>query len=283
MLSTLTMQPDRGRNRRTGTPNDRSLAAAGAANGSVVRPTTLASARGRSLARRVAVRPAPPCCLLCHLAVSTGHCDFSAAHSALRRHVDRDILAGVSWAVLVGRDFWSTCNVSAGRTRRRTSRCALTTSSGVLEYQVGHFLCCLAAARGRQLLTRRPDRGVHTATGDRRVLRRNASSLDDTELAQSSITIRQLMSHSSGLSYGMFDPGTTIFKAYDARKIVHPGSTLRRCQCRCKHRKRFDSRALPTAERSIISEAGSRSRRARLPCGVPAAGRAPGSSGRARR
>ena len=165
MLSTLTMQPDRGRNRRTGTPNDRSLAAAGAANGSVVRPTTLASARGRFLARRVAVRPAPPCCLLCHLAVSTGHCDFSAAHSALRRHVDRDILAGVSWAVLVGRDFWSTCNVSAGRTRRRTSRCALTTSSGVLEYQVGHFLCCLAAARGRQLLTRRPDRGVHTATG----------------------------------------------------------------------------------------------------------------------
>ena len=58
--------------------------------------------------------------------------------------------------------------------------------------------------------------------GNRRVLRPGATSLDDTEPARGSITIRQLLSHSSGLSYGLFDPGTLIFKAYQERKVLNP-------------------------------------------------------------
>jgi CubicO group peptidase (beta-lactamase class C family) len=42
----------------------------------------------------------------------------------------------------------------------------------------------------------------------RHVLRRGASSLDQTEPAVRPITIRHLLSHSSGLSYGLLDPGT---------------------------------------------------------------------------
>jgi CubicO group peptidase (beta-lactamase class C family) len=50
--------------------------------------------------------------------------------------------------------------------------------------------------------------------------------LDETEPAKRSITIRHLMSHSSGLSYGFFDPGTTIFKAYNERNVHNPATTL---------------------------------------------------------
>lgn len=33
-------------------------------------------------------------------------------------------------------------------------------------------------------------------------------------------------SHSSGLSYGLLDPGTLIFKAYNERKVLNPATTL---------------------------------------------------------
>ena len=62
--------------------------------------------------------------------------------------------------------------------------------------------------------------------GNRQVLRPGATSLDETEPARGSITIRQLMSHSSGLSYGLFDPGTVIFKAYQERKVLNPATPL---------------------------------------------------------
>jgi CubicO group peptidase (beta-lactamase class C family) len=62
--------------------------------------------------------------------------------------------------------------------------------------------------------------------GNRRVLRPNAVSLDQTESAAKSITIRHLFSHSSGLSNGVFGPGTLIFKAYQERKVLSPDATL---------------------------------------------------------
>src|SRR5262249_56321420 len=62
--------------------------------------------------------------------------------------------------------------------------------------------------------------------GNRRVLRPGATSLDQTEPAVRPITIRHLMSHGSGLSYGLLDPGTLIFNAYNERKVVTPATTL---------------------------------------------------------
>ena len=54
-----------------------------------------------------------------------------------------------------------------------------------------------------------------------------AASLDDTEPAQGSITIRHLLSHSSGLrATACLDPGTLMFKAYTDRQVLHPGKTL---------------------------------------------------------
>jgi CubicO group peptidase (beta-lactamase class C family) len=62
--------------------------------------------------------------------------------------------------------------------------------------------------------------------GNRRVLRPGATSPSDTEPARSSITIRQLLSHTAGLSYGLLDPGTVMFKAYNDRKVPDSGTTL---------------------------------------------------------
>jgi CubicO group peptidase (beta-lactamase class C family) len=61
---------------------------------------------------------------------------------------------------------------------------------------------------------------------NRRVLRPDATSLDQTEPAAGPITMRHLMSHSSGLSSGVFNPGTLIFEAYSARKVNDPATTL---------------------------------------------------------
>ena len=46
------------------------------------------------------------------------------------------------------------------------------------------------------------------------------------EPAKTSITIRHLMTHTSGLSYGIFDPGTAMFNAYKKADVMHPGKTL---------------------------------------------------------
>ncbi|HSY28834.1 MAG TPA: serine hydrolase domain-containing protein, partial [Burkholderiaceae bacterium] len=61
---------------------------------------------------------------------------------------------------------------------------------------------------------------------NRHVLKSGATTLDDVELAKGSITIRHLMTHQAGLSYGIFDPGTTIFKAYTERNILNPNASL---------------------------------------------------------
>ncbi|HEY6513815.1 MAG TPA: serine hydrolase domain-containing protein, partial [Burkholderiaceae bacterium] len=61
---------------------------------------------------------------------------------------------------------------------------------------------------------------------DRRVLRPGARSIDDVQPARGSITIRHLLSHTSGLSYGLFDPGTPLFKAYAERRVLAADTTL---------------------------------------------------------
>jgi CubicO group peptidase (beta-lactamase class C family) len=88
-----------------------------------------------------------------------------------------------------------------------------------LQYQAGYILCGAAAVR------RTIERFI-PQLANRRVLRPGATSLDGTEPAKGSITIRHLMSHRSGLSYGVFDPGTTMFKAYNERKVLNPATTL---------------------------------------------------------
>jgi CubicO group peptidase (beta-lactamase class C family) len=158
-------------------------------------------------------------------ATASGY-DFAPAHAAMRRVVDANILSGVSSAVLVGRDLvdvncvgWADKEAQiplrVDHLFRVFSNTKLITSCAAL----------LLFEEGRFRLDD-PIEQFIPQLANRRVLRPDATSLDRTEPAVRSITIRHLMSHSSGLSYGLPDPGTAMFKAYNERKVLNPALTL---------------------------------------------------------
>ena len=152
--------------------------------------------------------------------------DFKPAQAAMQRYVDNNLLSGISWAVLSGRDLidvncvgWADKEAQAPlRTDhifRAFSNTKLVTSCAAL----------LLYEEGKLGLDDPIERFI-PQLGNRKVLRPGATSLDDTEPARSSITIRQILSHSSGLSYGFFDPGTAIYKALNERGVHNPMTTL---------------------------------------------------------
>lgn len=152
--------------------------------------------------------------------------DFKPAHAAMQRYIDNNLLSGISSAVLVGRDLvdvncvgWADKEAQvplrADHIFRVFSNTKLITSCAAL----------LLHEEGKFRLDDPIERFI-PQLGNRQVLRPGATSIDDTEPAKSSITIRQLLSHSSGLSYGFFDPGTAIFKALNERGVHNPMTTL---------------------------------------------------------
>ena len=152
--------------------------------------------------------------------------DFGAAHAAMRRLVDGNILSGVSSALLIGRDLVDVnCTGWADKEAQVPLRVdhlfrvfsntkLITSCAALLLFEEGRF----------QLDD--PIEKFISQLGNRKVLRPGATSLDDTEPARGSITIRQLLSHSSGLSYGLFDPGSVMFKAYQEREVLNPAKPL---------------------------------------------------------
>jgi CubicO group peptidase (beta-lactamase class C family) len=152
--------------------------------------------------------------------------NFSAIHAAMRRYVDADVLAGVSCAVLSGRELLDVhcvglADKEAGTPLRENtifrafSNTKLVTSCAVLLLmEEGLFQLDDPIERFIPMLTKR------------QVLREGATQLDDTEPARSPITIRHLLSHSSGLSYGLLDPGTLLFNAYTETQVLSPLLTL---------------------------------------------------------
>src|SRR5262245_17553219 len=156
---------------------------------------------------------------------ATGY-DFRPAHAAMQRYIDGNLLSGFSSAVLVGRDLadvkcigWADKEAQVplrvDHIFRVFSNTKLVTScAALLLFEEGRF----------QLDD--PIEQFIPQLANRHVLRPDATSLDQTEPAVRPITIRHLMSHSSGLSYGLLDPGTLIFNAYNDRKVVNPATTL---------------------------------------------------------
>ena len=152
--------------------------------------------------------------------------DFRPAHAAMQRYVDGNLLSGFSSAVLVGRalvdvqcigwaDKEAQIPLRVEHIFRVFSNTKLITSCAAL----------LLFDEGRFQLDDSIEQFI-PQLANRRVLRPDATALDQTEPAVRPITIRHLMSHSSGLSYGLLDPGTLIFNAYKERKVVNPATTL---------------------------------------------------------
>ena len=160
------------------------------------------------------------------LKVTANGYDFKPAQAAMQRYVDNNLLSGISWAVMVGRDLVDVNCVGwadkEAQTPLRTDHIFRVFSNTKL---VTSCAALLLFEEGKLELDDPIEKFI-PQLGNRKVLRPGATSLDDTEPAKSSITIRQLLSHSSGLSYGFFDPGTAIFKALNERGVHNPRTTL---------------------------------------------------------
>ena len=147
--------------------------------------------------------------------------DFSAIAPAMQSYVDRKILSGVSSAVLHGQDLvhfhatgWADIEnqipLNHQHLFRIFSNSKLVTSIAILQL-IEEGLLDLDD----------PIESYLPQLGKRQVLLPGATSIDQTEPARSSITIRQLLTHTSGLSYGLLDHGSTIYKAYVERKVLN--------------------------------------------------------------
>ncbi len=152
--------------------------------------------------------------------------DFGPVHAALTRYVSDNLLSGVSSAVMQGTQLVDVfCSGMAdGETQqplrrdhlfRIFSNTKIITTIAVMQLH----------ERGLLDLDEPVQRWL-PQLADRRVLRPGASDVADSEPARSPITARQLLSHSSGLAYGLLDPGTTLFKAYGAAGVSNPATTL---------------------------------------------------------
>jgi CubicO group peptidase (beta-lactamase class C family) len=160
------------------------------------------------------------------LTVTPTRHDFADLHAGMQKYVDGDLLAGVSSAVLRGREL---VDVHCAGWADREQRVPLRTDHIFRAFSSTKLITSCAALllheEGRIDLDE-PVQRYLPQLADRRVLRPGAASLDDSEPARSPITLRHLLTHSAGLSYGIFDPGTPMFKGYNERRVRHPETTL---------------------------------------------------------
>lgn len=152
--------------------------------------------------------------------------DYTPIRAAMQRYVDAQLLPGISWAVLQGREVaelgavgWADREAKIplddSHLFRIFSNTKLVTScAALLLFEEEHF--------GLD----DPAENFLPQLADRRVLRPGATDPEDTEPAAGPITIRQLMSHTAGLSYGVLDPGTLMFKLYNEKRALNPTTTL---------------------------------------------------------
>jgi CubicO group peptidase (beta-lactamase class C family) len=152
--------------------------------------------------------------------------DFAAVRAAMQRYVDQEILAGVSWCVLRGRDVVDQQCVGLAD---REANIALRSDHIFRAFSNTKLVTTCAVMQlvedGRIGLDDRVEKFL-PQLANRTVLKAGATSLSDVEPARSPITIRQLLSHTSGLSYGIFDPGTVLFKAYNDAVVLNPQTPL---------------------------------------------------------
>jgi CubicO group peptidase (beta-lactamase class C family) len=152
--------------------------------------------------------------------------DFDALHLAMRAEVDQQFLPGVSTALMRGREVvdlfcYGFADKEAGIPLREDHIFRVFSNTKLLTS------CALMMLweEGRIRLDD-PIEIYLPELARRQVLRPGATRLDDTEPAKSSITVRHLMTHTSGLSYGVFDPGSLQYTAYNELGVMNPTKTL---------------------------------------------------------
>ena len=148
------------------------------------------------------------------LDVSKTSLDFSPMHERMQWYVDQDIIPMCTTLVMKGTDiidiktFGSLDKEAGGELKpdsifRMYSNTKIVTSvAAMMLWEAGKF--DLDDPLEKYL----PE------FSDLQVLKKDAESIEDTEPANSPITIRQILSHTSGLSYGFIEPESIIDSNY---------------------------------------------------------------------
>jgi CubicO group peptidase (beta-lactamase class C family) len=152
--------------------------------------------------------------------------NFADLRKAMQRYVDQEILAGLSWTVLRGRDVVDQQCIGLADREANTALRSDHIFRAFSNTKI--FVTCsimMLVEQGRVALDD-PIEKFLPQLGNRKVLKAGAKSLADVEPARSPITIRQLLTHTSGLSYGLFDPDAVLFKAYNEARVLNPLTPL---------------------------------------------------------
>ena len=151
---------------------------------------------------------------------------LDAVETAMQRWVDQGFLSGVSWAVLRGRETLDQHWLGAADREARLPLRRDTLFRAFSNSKLITSIAVLQLVEAGRLALDEPIGTWLPGLAHLKVLRPGATSLVDTEPARRPITVRHLLSHSSGLSYGLLDPGTLLFRAYAVRKVLGDGRTL---------------------------------------------------------
>ncbi len=145
--------------------------------------------------------------------------DLSEMHDRMRWYVDQEILPCASTVVLRGTEVVD--RATFGYMDLETRR-PLVPDAIYRMYSNTKIVTSIAAMQlheqGRFGLDD-PLEDHLPVFADMRVLRPDATTVDDTEPAEEPIRIRHVLSHSAGLSYGFIEPMSVIDQAYGAAGI----------------------------------------------------------------
>ena len=156
----------------------------------------------------------------------TSDVDFSPIHARMQWYIDTNILSCCSSLVLAGQDV---VDVQTYGYMDLESKRPLTIDAIYRMYSNTKLITSVAAMilfeEGRFGLDDPLDHYL-PPFAKCNVLRRDATHIDEVVPAASSITIRHILSHTAGLTYGFIDPESVIAKAYVQRGIGSPHNTL---------------------------------------------------------
>jgi CubicO group peptidase (beta-lactamase class C family) len=160
------------------------------------------------------------------LSVISTEFDFSPLHAAMQRYVDQEILSGVSSAVLIGQDL---VDMHCAGLADRENNIPLRPDHIFRIYSNTKLITSLAILQlveADQIDLDAPIETYIPELGKLQVLKPDATEITDTEPAKSAVTPRQLMTHTSGLTYSFLDPKRLISRAYSAANVGNPDTPL---------------------------------------------------------
>jgi CubicO group peptidase (beta-lactamase class C family) len=159
------------------------------------------------------------------LAITDSPFDFSAMHAAMQKFIDDELLAGAISVVL------SDNNIVDCQTwgyADRDARIEITEDTIFRIYSNTKIITSVAAMclyeEGKFSLEDPIDRYLPQFSG-LKVLKPGATDPAETEDLRIRPTIKQLMSHQAGFSYGIFAE-SVVDALYMEHKVLHPASTL---------------------------------------------------------